>query len=686
MSRVGWTDVEKTVMQPPSHSFRLTGIALGLFLPASVLRADAPVQILAVEPAATKYNRDLRLYSQGYPARFHVTVANQTEKPCKGTLAAEVVGHLGTVYGLAPPTLELAPREERTVSLAWAYPRPITYEGIARGPVTVAGATWGHELNVAWRDTGGRAVSRGRTVFFVDQHGNSAEVGKGLAGAESLTPTQAFALRYSGYLSNPAFVPVASPAEFTMTVADGRVSGWKRGTAPSGFLTYLAKPGEGAAPSQAAVIVKNETLRLRQVWLLDPADAGGPSARRLYHLADRARYTFEVPAASREATLVLEMAKGSPGPPRLALEEMAARGEKQYGKFRPLLTDEAGKPVTSPAQWAERRKQLRGAIRKALGSALEEKPVPLDPMLVSSEQVPPQAYANGLAGSYTRQKVSLRIREGERINVWLFLPPGIGPFPAVLACHQTVAEGKDEPAGLGGYHDRLNFAPFLASRGFVVLAMDTFGAGERIYPGMKRSYDTSGMEAKDPNWSLMGQTAHDHMRVLDYLETLPFVDSRRIGAIGHSLGSESITALMALDDRVAAAGWSCGFTLMRTLDNAADIYTYRGHRILTGNFRKYLEAPAKDRKLPFDFDDCIALWAPRPVFMNGVSQELWPNAAQVAQAAQALRQVYRFYGADERLYVRYSDLNHSFPHEIQEDAFDWLDYWLKGPHGAAGRR
>jgi hypothetical protein len=124
--------------------------------------------------------------------------------------------------------------------------------------------------------------------------------------------------------------------------------------------------------------------------------------------------------------------------------------------------------------------------------------------------------------------------------------------------------------------------------------------------------------------------------------------------------------------------WSCGFTLLRTLDNAADVYTYRGHRILTGHFRKYLEAPVKDRKVPFDFDDCMALWAPRPVFLNGTVREIWPNAAQVAQAALALREVYRFHGAEERLHAHYSDLQHSFPPWVQADAFDWLEYWLKG--------
>ncbi|MCC6443548.1 MAG: hypothetical protein IT210_08860 [Armatimonadetes bacterium] len=78
--------------------------------------------------------------------------------------------------------------------------------------------------------------------------------------------------------------------------------------------------------------------------------------------------------------------------------------------------------------------------------------------------------------------------------------------------------------------------------------------------------------------------------------------------------------------------------------------------------RKPLPAPPGQRNLPFDFDDLMALWAPRPVFFNEVSQEQehWNNARQTAQAVLELRKLYRFLGAEERFYAYYIDSTHDF--------------------------
>jgi hypothetical protein len=139
-----------------------------------------------------------------------------------------------------------------------------------------------------------------------------------------------------------------------------------------------------------------------------------------------------------------------------------------------------------------------------------------------------------------------------------------------------------------------------------------------------------------------------------------------------------MAVLTALDDRVRVAVGSCGGTLMRSLEKAAETYTSPGTMILSPNFRKLLLAPVGKRPLPFDFDDCLALWAPRPVFWHGVREDLWPNAPQMAQACQALREVYKLHGAETRFAVHYSAQTHCFPAWVQQDAFDWLEFWLKG--------
>lgn len=636
--------------------------------------AGAAVEISAVEPVPADLNREPRLLRRFAPARFRVTLVNRGDEPAPGVLAAEVVGHLDTVYPLAPHSLELAAGQTRHVDLAWNAPGPVIYEGMPGGPVRVAGAVWGLQLNVAWLDAG-RVTSRCSTVFVVDRDGTSDKLAAELARAETLAPAQAFALRYSGYLNNPVFQKIDLPADPRLVLAGRTAVGWRRGEATTDHETFLIELAPGEKAARATLTFKTLPQRLRQGWLLEP---GRQRATRLYHRSDQRVFTFEVPPAGAGAVLVLELGRAH-HVPAAPFEEMVARGEKQFGKFRDLLTDASGKAVSSREAWEAHRAERRASIRRAVGSPMAARRVPLDPKPVSEEVVPAGVHINGLHGSYTRRKVSLQVAAGQRMNVWLLVPPGIGPFPAVLACHQTVAEGKDEPAGLGGVHSQVNFGPFLASRGFVVLAADSPTAGERFDGTKDRVWDTSAMEAKDPSWCLLGQRLHDHQCCLDYLETLPFVDPKRLGAIGHSLGGESVLVLAAMDDRVAAAVASCCCPLLRTLKKAGEIYAGKGHVILPPSLRGLLDAPVNDRKLPFDFDDCMALWAPRPVFYHEVTDELphWTNAAQTAQALKAAGRVYEFLGAKDRLHVHYSRQAHCFPQWVQDDAFDWLDYWLK---------
>ena len=55
----------------------------------------------------------------------------------------------------------------------------------------------------------------------------------------------------------------------------------------------------------------------------------------------------------------------------------------------------------------------------------------------------------------------------------------------------------------------------------------------------------------------------DNMRALDYLQTLPFVQTNAFGAIGHSLGGHNGIYTAMFDDRIRAVVSSCGFDSFR---------------------------------------------------------------------------------------------------------------------------
>jgi hypothetical protein len=92
----------------------------------------------------------------------------------------------------------------------------------------------------------------------------------------------------------------------------------------------------------------------------------------------------------------------------------------------------------------------------------------------------------------------------------------------MLALHQTVPQGKDEPAGLSGDSNK-HYGKELVERGYVVLVPDSITAGERVYPGAE-PFVTRPFDESHPHWSAMGKMIWDHMRAVDYLVSLPVVD------------------------------------------------------------------------------------------------------------------------------------------------------------------
>ena len=101
----------------------------------------------------------------------------------------------------------------------------------------------------------------------------------------------------------------------------------------------------------------------------------------------------------------------------------------------------------------------------------------------------------------------------------------------------------------------------LVRKGFVVLAPELLTAGERIYPG-RDVYDTRPIYQTHRHWSMMGKMIWDHMRSVDVLQSLSFVDPKKIGAVGWSLGGHNAGFLAAFDDRIAVTVSDGGMTII----------------------------------------------------------------------------------------------------------------------------
>ena len=143
------------------------------------------------------------------------------------------------------------------------------------------------------------------------------------------------------------------------------------------------------------------------------------------------------------------------------------------------------------------------------------------------------------------------------VTAHLYLPArGKPPYPAILAPLGHVRVGKN-------YRNYQYCYQNLARKGYVVLAYDPFGQGERSQYldrttgqprlGVTDEHTQAGRPMVLLGTGLARYRVWDGIRSLDYLVSRSEVDPHRIGCTGHSGGATVTMYLMALEPRIQAA-------------------------------------------------------------------------------------------------------------------------------------
>ncbi|MCS7239064.1 MAG: glycoside hydrolase family 99-like domain-containing protein [Thermoguttaceae bacterium] len=331
------------------------------------------------------------------------------------------------------------------------------------------------------------------------------------------------------------------------------------------------------------------------------------------------------------------------------------------------------RPATTSREIVEKEQERRR------DDALLRMQLVMGPLPGSDRRVPlePKIVDEVKHEKYIRRKITYAVEPGDRVPAWLLIPLAAidNPqrrFPAMLCLHQTVGIGKDEPAGLGG-NPNLHYAKELAERGYVTLAPDYLG-GDIPEVGIRGGfgeYRTDPYKLGYVSGSMKG--IWNHMRAVDLLQSLPFVDPEKIGVIGHSLGGYNSLFVAAFDPRIKVVVSSCGFTSFpRYYGGNLTGWSHRGHmpRIAT----IYDKDP---RKVPFDFPDVLAAIAPRPIFINAPTKDFF-DIKGVVECVEAVQPIYQAFGVPELLVAAYPEGGHDFPPKIREEAYQFVDKVLRG--------
>ncbi len=302
------------------------------------------------------------------------------------------------------------------------------------------------------------------------------------------------------------------------------------------------------------------------------------------------------------------------------------------------------KAPASRAAWAAQRKSVEAALRRALRPWPEKTPL--------NAQVTGRAERDG----YTLENVVFESLPGFHVPANVYIPTGVErPMPAVIVtAGHAMADGKNYDLYRTGQLG-------LVRQGFIVLAYDPIGQGER----RRRGYaHTLGWNAFMVGHTILGYMTWDTIRALDYLLTRPEVDPRRIGLTGNSGGGMNTFYTMPVEPRLTAAVSSC--------------FTCSYHAWLKdgGNHCICNHLPGIVREAE-EFE-LIALCAPRPFLAtNGAKDPIFPIRG-TRGAIERARKVYAFHGAEKQVALFEAPLPHGWSQPMREACYGWMAKHLLG--------
>ncbi|MBK8038911.1 MAG: alpha/beta hydrolase [Verrucomicrobiaceae bacterium] len=317
-----------------------------------------------------------------------------------------------------------------------------------------------------------------------------------------------------------------------------------------------------------------------------------------------------------------------------------------------LQIDASGQHAKTSEEWQQRRTEALEGFQ-AIAGRLPGKELRCD--------LKPQIIVETDCGSYVRRLVTYTSQPGGNVPAYLCIPKKAlagEKAPAVLCLHPTENKiGYKVVVGLGGKPHR-QYAAELAERGFVTLAPS--------YP-LLADYQPDLKALNMPSGTM--KAIWDNIRGLDYLETLPFVDtSRGFATIGHSLGGHNSIYTASFEPRIKVVVSSCGFDSL--LDYyGGNIKGYVQERYML-KMADYLGHP---QDAPWDYYELIAALAPRHVFVNAPLKDANFRHDSVDRIASAAEPVFQLHGAGGHLMVRHPDSDHDFPDAERFEAYDLIE-------------
>ena len=317
-----------------------------------------------------------------------------------------------------------------------------------------------------------------------------------------------------------------------------------------------------------------------------------------------------------------------------------------------VLTAKNGKVVTTKDEWMNiRRPELLELFRTIVYGRVPSTPYKLDFKVINEDR-------KAISGAATLKQIDITIASGEKsliIHLALFVPNNVPkPVPAFLLINlgsKNIDPTRKEKGESWPVDE-------IVARGYATAAFSNADIDPDNFDEFKNGIHgilDNGVRPDDA-WGALAAWAWGASRCMDYLVSDKDIAKNKVAVVGHSRGGKTALWAGAEDQRFAmvvaneSGAGGAAIARRRLGETVARLNIAFPHWFCT-NYKKYSD---KEDALPVDTYELLALIAPRALYIDCASEDLWGDPKGCYLALYNALPVFRLLGIK-------SDLPESVP-------------------------
>lgn len=317
-----------------------------------------------------------------------------------------------------------------------------------------------------------------------------------------------------------------------------------------------------------------------------------------------------------------------------------------------LLRTAAGERVTTREQWERVRRPelLKVFTENEYGVRPVERPADL-----RFEQVRPDEDAFGGRAVKKLVRGAYSGPGGEQSFVFAaWIPRSSKRVPAFIHVSPRPADtAADRDGPRPSYYLP---ADYITSRGYAAIAscdydfsLDCHQLPDEPTNGVFKAYGPKSMKGRKPTeWGILSAWSWGASRILDWIETEPSVDARHVGVVGLSRNGKTALCAGVLDTRFALAVSCCSGCCGAKLNHMDCPGSETLAPIMDMAWPWFCPALSRwigrDREMPFDQHQWLALMAPRLLYVSSATEDAWAGPRGEFASARLASPVWELYG------------------------------------------